>query len=44
MPRTKKGEKILWEENQIEEVSRREAKEGFWREQRVSTNSSAVID
>ena len=44
MPRTKKGEKILWKEDQIEKVSEREAKGGFWGEQRVSTNSSAVID
>jgi len=44
VPRTKKGEEILWEENQARKVKERDIERGFWKRQGVSTNSPALVD
>jgi len=41
---TKKGTKILWEENQARKVKEKDVKRGFWKRQEVSTNSPALVD
>jgi len=44
MPRTKKEEEILWEENQARKVRGKDVERGFWKRQGVSTNLPALVD
>jgi len=44
VPRTKKEEEILWEENRARKVREREVEREFWKRQGVSTNSPALVD